>query len=304
MDLVLKKIGLRPNTLLQEYPDLTPSAQLVLSNMAALFKSSFAKMHGFVDLTAAQISSNLDSFFSERQIRRQLLSLKQAGAILEKKVRSKIQLFQNFSAVKSFTVMCAVEQGDDRLMTPSMSVMLSMILQKAAFNYRGSGEWFVSAAQLKNLQQETGLSERTITDNLKILVELKLIDLRSFVREKRFNSCPQICGFVLSSILTAAYSLIVKIARSNTVQKLLNKKNQLKQLCSKACQTFTGFRGAAAHSNLKAAVPKIEAERPRLKAETRGFSHAFALSEKTGQPFGKNRLQPCGDFGKNRSAHI
>lgn len=277
---------------MNDHPDLNPGTQLAAAHIISLFGSNYAREHGFVDLSCAQMSKNSGGYFSERHLRRQIQILKKAGILAARRAYSSIRLFKNFTASKKFTVMIAATEGDEVLRTPSMSVLLSVLLQKAAFNFRGTGEWFVNASQLKDLEKETALSTRTITDNLKILIKLRLIHSRQFVREKRFMSRPQVCGFSISEILYAAYCAVVKIARSKKVAKIIAAKDGIKSVCKKATRTL---RRA---SRFMAATPDWRAQRPNPIAQKPQFAHSPCTLEKSGQAVGKNWSPDPADFGK------
>lgn len=169
-----------------------------------------------------------------------------------------------------------------------MALMLSLIMQKAAFNFRGTGKWYVEAAQLKKLAIETGLTDKTITNNLKVLVELGLIDSRQYVREPHFKSRPQRFGFAIAQALSAAYMEIVHVVISKRVQNIMTKASKLFKPAGSKIQKLYRRQG-----KYQCALPSIEAERPCFAARSRvpisdspHFAYSGAGMEKSGQPYG------------------
>ena len=281
MSLSIFKYGALNKCQMGDLNKLNPQTVLVYSTINSLCQSSFVREHDGLSLNAFQIREKANLPMADKMVRRQILILKNEGKILSfKRGNLNIIKMPESKQARQFTIFFGL-QGEKELETPSMSVLLSVLMDKAIFNYRSSDENcnapFLEKYQLTKLQEQTGLSERTITDNLKKLVKHNLIFVKKSLTEveyKRFLQKPQEFPLEISDELFNLYQQIVKVRKSAKARDVLRQNRNITVKAYKDSQK--GFakkkKGIAATEfvQAKSFIPKAHV--PIIRVQQSRFS--------------------------------
>ncbi len=253
------------------------TTKLVYAQLTSLTECSYAKKHfGQISLTTAQISEFMGGYLSPRMIRRQLnlIAARFPNQYQERK-QGKHCLIKLRRAEKPKKFKLIFTLGNQaELQAPSMILLVSVLLDKAAFNYRGGDNFAVSASQLTDIAAEIGVSQKTICSHLRTLQKLNLIVPLSGCSDLTGTEILK-QGFNFSTEVFGEYSSKVKLTRSRKCEQLV----QQRRYSVKNRQIVRSDRSFSqsdpARREIKnrlsqgfAEQPILAAEKPRAAAET------------------------------------
>ena len=148
------------------------SLKLIYATLRSLSDSQFAKQHeGWLNLSTSDIAKYGSNIFSARSVRRHLNSLLENKPDLysESYAGSKQRLNIQLPKPKGKGFVFVVAPIIPELLQASTILFLSLVLDRAAFNYREYGNFTVSPKQLSDIQNELGLTKVTVVNHLRNL---------------------------------------------------------------------------------------------------------------------------------------
>lgn len=220
----LKRIGKLYTEDLKSLAGQSGTTKFVHAFLTSLTESTFAKNHGGqISLTTSKMSEFMDGFMSARMIRRQLNKIK---FIFPNRYRERRHKFNQFIKLgwprdnKHFKLIFTLG-SDPALQEPSMLLMFSLLLDRAAFNSRCGEQFAVTAGQMTQIQSELGICKKTFTNHLSKLQKLNLI---SSLNDKSEISGSELLkqGFIFSHIVESAYRQCVKLQVSDKCKSIKN----------------------------------------------------------------------------------
>ena len=207
-------VGCLPKELLKA--DLTPTKKLFLAYIIKLCSSHFAKTHnGSINLSNYLLAKNSYGLYSPRQIQRHLDALTADGFIAVKTVGNVRWINLRKPSSQKFMpfIICST-------LTPSQNLVLSHLLDKAAFYARGGLGFVTDKLQMQQLESELyPLSGRSIRAALQALKKHGLI---SYVADTDTNRVFMPVAF--AKLVADTYRSLCKISVSKNCQKLLKKR--------------------------------------------------------------------------------
>lgn len=253
------------------------TTKLVYAQLTSLTECSYAKKHfGQISLTTAQISEFMGGYLSPRMIRRQLnLIASRFPNQYQERKQGKHCLIKLRRAEKPKKFKLIFTLGNQaELQTPSMVLFVSLLLDKAAFNYRSGENFAVTASQLSNIASEMGVTQKTICSHLRTLQKLNLIvplsgscDLTGTEIFKQ--------GFNFSLEVFEEYTGKVRLNRSRKCEQMVRqrrysvKNRQIVRSDQPSLYTDPVLREIKNRlSQGFAELPDLAAEKPRPIAET------------------------------------
>lgn len=157
----------------------------VFAKLTSLMESPFAVNNKKIILTTSDISNRIaeGNLISGRMVKRQIDYFKEAIPHLFKlnsyKNKSYIEINLPDNRSGFINVFALSDQENKFVKDTTVDILLSCLLDKAAFNFRCGYEFFVDPSQLKNLKNELNLSEKTIISTLDKLKNLDVIKVDS-----------------------------------------------------------------------------------------------------------------------------
>ena len=205
-------VGCLPKELLKA--DLTPTKKLFLAYIIKLCSSQFAKTHnGSINLSNYLLAKNSYGLYSPRQIQRHLDALTADGFIAVKTEGNVRWINLRKPSSQKFMpfIICST-------LTPSQNLVLSHLLDKAAFYARGGLGFVTDKLQMQQLESELyPLSGRSIRAALQALKKQGLI---SYVADTNRVFMP----VAFTKLVADTYRSLCKISVSKNCQKLLKKR--------------------------------------------------------------------------------
>ena len=242
-------------------------AVLTYAVLTSLSETSFARNHNSeIILSTSKLADFMQGRLSSRMIRRQLNGLKTSmkGRFTENRQGrySRIRLTRKNSRgrfIQVFSPSC--KSGE---YTASEIILFSLLLDRAAFNYRCGNEFCVLASQIPGVISASGLCRRTALNALALFALRKLITASDGSNLKTGTEFYK-CGFTFSQSVFLSYQEQVNLKRSEKCLKLAAKRlhglNAASAVCSKSGTS------AAEAVTAKAAAPNPEAQKPRTEAQ-------------------------------------
>ena len=258
--------------------NLSPTKKIFLSCLVGLCCSKFAKANSYaINLSDLQIADRLPDF-SPRQVSRHLADLEKAGVLRIRYADSKRWIsIADLNLNKGKLPIVYISTSDFTL-TASQTLVLSRLLDKAAFYARSGLGFIVDHSQMRSLLSDLyPMSERTIRAALQ---QLKAYGLISYVEEGRSAWMP----IVFKSRLIAEYSDKFKITTTSKCQDIV-KMRALRQL-----QIHTADAGSITQDPTAAVKPDPNAAQAANKVHKLTSEHiknilifqAINLSAKNG----------------------
>ena len=253
------------------------TTKLVYAQLTSLTECSYAKKHfGQISLTTAQISEFMGGYLSPRMIRRQLnLIASRFPNQYQERKQGKHCLIKLRRAEKPKKFKLIFTLGNQaELQSPSMVLFVSLLLDKAAFNYRSGGNFAVTASQLSNIASEMGVTQKTICRHLRTLQKLNLIVPLSGCSDLTGTEILK-QGFNFSSEVFGEYSSKVKLTRSRKCEQLVQQRRYSVKNRQIVRSDHSFSQSDPVSREIKnrlrqgfAELPSLKAEKPRPIAET------------------------------------
>lgn len=194
--------------------NLTPTKKIFLAYITKLCSSQFAKTHsGSINLSNYLLAKNSYGLYSPRQIQRHLDVLTADGFITVKTEGNTRWISLRRASSQKFMpfIICSS-------LTPSQNLVLSHLLEKAAFYARGGLGFVTDKLQMQQLEFELyPLSARSIRAALQSLKKQGLI---SYVSDINRVFMP----VTFAKFVADTYRCLCKITISENCQKLLKKR--------------------------------------------------------------------------------
>ena len=158
---------------------------IVFSKLTSLMESQFAQNNHKIILTTTEISNRIaeGKLISGRMVKRQIDFLHEAIPQLinltSYRNKSYIQIEIPKNRNGFINVFGLQDSENNHVQDASLDLMLSFLLDKAAFNFRCGYGFLVEPSQIKSLKTELNLTEKTILSLLTKLKELNLITVDS-----------------------------------------------------------------------------------------------------------------------------
>lgn len=108
-------------------------------------------------------------------------------------------------------------------LSPSTNIILSVLLDKVAFNYRATGTTQIYPYQIKSIADDLKICKRTFKNTLRELISLKIIKAPLDADFDNFSAIILKTGFTFTDEFFAAYKKIVKIEPSKKCQQIFRK---------------------------------------------------------------------------------
>ena len=110
---------------------------------------------------------------------------------------------------------------------PAFNLILSLLLNKAAFNYRGTGIAQIYPYQIKTLADELGICKRTLKNALRYFIDNKIINAPLNVDFDNLSAIILKTGFIFTTKFFNLYRKIVKVERSATCTQIFRRRSYL-----------------------------------------------------------------------------
>lgn len=214
---MLTKIGILYNS--QVSLNLTPTKKIMLSVINSLCAGRFAGEHdGFISLDDAQIADRTGGWFSARQVGRHLSDLIEKGILMSYFSEGKrwVGLKSGKASAGKFMTVVSIA-ADQNLFCASEILILSKLLDRAAFHYRAGLGLVTDKVFMKNLQD--GLYPMCIRSIRQGLGKLKAKGLLSYVEESSSALMP----VVFSEAVTSQYVSLLRLKPSDKCRRLVYK---------------------------------------------------------------------------------
>ena len=242
---------------------MTCSNKIIFSHFQALAKTKFVQEHrGIISYSLGRVAKNFKNTISVRMIRRQLkISAKANQLIIVNREEDKyyvnpvadtkfIPIFMVFNhntkdgntvdsdsliniKAQLLTQRELTEQKnsdsleDTETLNAAGNIILSVLLDKAAFNYRGTGEATVYPYQLKSIAEDLHICKRTFKNTLRELIRLNIITAPADADFDNFSSVILKTGFVFTELFFTLYRDLVKVNSSEKCQQIFRKRAHL-----------------------------------------------------------------------------
>ena len=242
---------------------MTCSNKIIFSHFQALAKTKFVKEHrGIISYSLGRVAKNFKNTISVRMIRRQLkISAKANQLIIVNREEDKyyvnpvadtkfIPIFMVFnqntkdedsldsdSLINNKTTLLTQRElteqknadslEDTKTLNAAGNIILSVLLDKAAFNYRGTGKATVYPYQLKSVADELHICKRTFKNTLRELIRLNIITAPADADFDNFSSVILKTGFVFTELFFNLYRNLVKVNASEKCQQIFRKRAHL-----------------------------------------------------------------------------
>ena len=205
--------------------DLSPTKKLFLSFLTQLCSSKFAKANAYSINLSDQSLSLRYPIFSPRQVQRHLDSLEKSGLIKIKYLDNKRWISIPDLSLDKGKIPIVYISSSKFTLTASQSLVLSRLLDKAAFYARSGLDFVTDCSQMRSLQKDLyPMSERTIRAALQ---DLKKYGLISYVGDKDNRSV--LMPVVFDRKLTGEYQNKFKVIPTAKCQEIV-KNRALRQL--------------------------------------------------------------------------
>lgn len=166
----------------------------VFAKLTSLMESPFVINNKRIILTTTEISDRIcdGKIISGRMVKRQIDFFKEAIPNLFKlnsyKNKSYIEINLPNNQSGFINIFGLQDQENEFIKDTTVDILLSCLLDKAAFNFRCGYEFFVEPSQLKNLKTELNLTEKTIISTIEKLKDLEVIKVNSLKNENELES--------------------------------------------------------------------------------------------------------------------
>jgi|GEM_PF-3485951 hypothetical protein len=207
----------------------------VYAKLTSLMESDFAQNNRKIILTTTEISNRIGEgkIISGRMVKHQLDYFKEGLPHLfrMKSAHNKSYIYINLPENKDgFINIFALQNADGSyLKDTSASVVLSALLDKAAFNFRCGYGFTVEPSQLENLHRKFNLTKKTIENNLKTLKELKLIRIENESESDNQNKKKSIldCEIGFDFIIFEQFRKFINLEVTDKCSKIKEKRDKL-----------------------------------------------------------------------------
>lgn len=207
----------------------------VYAKLTSLMESDFAQNNRKIILTTTEISNRIGEgkIISGRMVKHQLDYFKEGLPHLfrMKSAHNKSYIYLNLPENKDgFINIFALQNADGSyLKDTSASVVLSALLDKAAFNFRCGYGFIVEPSQLENLHRKFNLTKKTIENNLKTLKELKLIRIENEADSDNPNKKKSIldCAIGFDFIIFEQFRKFINLEVTDKCSKIKEKRDKL-----------------------------------------------------------------------------
>ena len=230
---MLTKIGILYNS--QSSLNLTPTKKIMLSVINSLCAGRFADEHdGFISLNEDQIADRTCGWFSARQVGRHISDLIEKGILMSYFSEGKrwVGLKSGKASAGKFMTVVSITT-DQNLFCASEILILSKLLDRAAFHYRAGVGLVTDKVFMKNLQD--GLYPMCIRSIRQGLGKLKAKGLLSYVEESSSSLMP----VVFSEAVTSQYVSLLRLKPSEKCRKLVYKQAVERLLRSEKASELT-----------------------------------------------------------------
>lgn len=230
---MLTKIGILYNS--QSSLNLTPTKKIMLSVINSLCAGRFAGEHdGFISLNDDQIADRTCGWFSARQVGRHISDLIEKGILMSYFSEGKrwVGLKSGKASAGKFMTVVSITT-DQNLFCASEILILSKLLDRAAFHYRAGVGLVTDKVFMKNLQD--GLYPMCIRSIRQGLGKLKAKGLLSYVEESSSSLMP----VVFSEAVTSQYVSLLRLKPSEKCRKLVYKQAVERLLRSEKASELT-----------------------------------------------------------------
>lgn len=158
---------------------------LVFSKLTSLMESTFAINNKKIILTTTEISDRIaeGNLISGRMVKRQIDYFKEAVPHLFKltSYKNKSYIEINLTDKKNgfINIFALQDSKNEYIKDTTAEILLSYLLDKAAFNFRCGYEFFVEPSQLKTIKADLNLTEKTIISTIEKLKKLEVIKIET-----------------------------------------------------------------------------------------------------------------------------
>lgn len=224
--------------------NLSPTKKLFLSFLNHLCTGKFAQANSFaVNLSDQQMSLRCE-IFSPRQVSRHLLDLAKLN-IIQIKYKDKQRWISVSDISQRGRIPIITIEDDKTVLSPAQNLVLSALLDKAAFYARSGLDFITDSLQMKAVKKDLyPLSDRTVRDALQKLHQAGLI---SYAADCRGVLQP----IVFKQALTAAYQIKFKVVPTDKCREIVH---------NRALRQLQISSGAAVRNKSLAESPNPQAE--------------------------------------------
>lgn len=299
---------------------MTCSNKIIFSHFQALAKTKYVQEHrGIISYSLGRVAKNFNNTISVRMIRRQLkISAAANQLIIVNREEDKyyvnpvpdtkfIPIFMVFNPVTKENIQDADSLNSDSLinnkdlslskidlneqknsnfpedtetLNAAGNLILSVLLDKAAFNFRGTGEATVYPYQLKSIADELHICKRTFKNTLRELIRLNIIKAPINADFDNFSSVILKTGFVFTELFFNLYRDLVKVNSSEKCQQIFRKRAHLISK-NRIIRTDHSNMKQEQQSDIRQSSKKYMAEQPRTAAAdplSRQYAQASKVS--------------------------
>ena len=247
-DFKLTRFGKLYKEHLTSFKDLYSSTTLLtLSLLTSLGSTTYAKNNNnCISFTTSELSECMQGLLSSRMIRRQLNLLEDEQPTLINEIHvgnyCNIQITPCDTNKFFYTFNLLDQKSQFVIKTPSTILLLSYLLDLAAFNYRAGLGFSVNKAQLNHLDSDLGVTKKTIQNGFKELISNKLITC-SFDEKDTSLTSILMYGFNFDKELFNQYSQFVKLEINETLKgKVKHRQYDLSKQTKKVVRVDTNER--------------------------------------------------------------
>lgn len=145
------------------------------------------------------------------------------------------------------------------------NIILSVLLDKAAFNYRGTGEARVYPYQVKTIADDLHICKRTFKNTLRELINLKVIEAPTNTDFDNFSSVILKTGFFFTTEFFALYKKLVTVETSEKCQQIFRKRaHRISK--NRIMRADNVNKKQDSQNNIQQRKTKYMAEQPRTEA--------------------------------------
>lgn len=262
----------------------------LFAKLSSLMCSEFAQNQGKIILTTSQISERLceGNVISGRMVKHQLNFFEQAFPnifslrALKNKSYISIQIPTERNA-KFIPIFALYDKNNELEADTTSYIVLSFLLNKAAFNFRAGDDFSVTHLQLNYITNKLKLTSKTVSSVIKKLKELNVI---------LENNSEQNNDLYFSESVLEQYKKLINLQRS---EKCFNLKKGTKKIKNSA-KKFTTYKekikaknlkiskqNSSAFENQKALDPRTITTREQKLIYQQNLQNLFASSTTTTQ---------------------
>ena len=233
------KLSAAQDKLTPVYRKFSSQGLVVFSKLTALMDNRKICCEGHISITTTTISDYIcqGQVLTGRMVRHQLNLLTQDAPLLISNTQFKnaCQLTITKGENKQFLPIFGIkkvskssEEGTEKseyIADCTLMLILSMMLDKASFNYRAGDGFNVSPSQIKHLVTDLNITEKTVINTLTKMAELEMISVNDPETDTKLSGKALLNHSIsFSDNLFNEYSKLISLTISKKCQKYSNKK--------------------------------------------------------------------------------